>query len=262
MAQTISDNGVTFSNTAAAPQLFSIGASVASNAITVTLDPTTCVFRSTTATTGTPTAVQNAAQLSLVISATDSFGAVTAAGTQRIAILAINNAGTMELAASNLAGGVSLDETGVITTVTAATTATQIKSTTARTGVAYKVVGFIDVPFTTAVGYGALVTVQGYGGQALASMASLGYGQLPQASGRVQGTTYYNTYGKPIFEYFNYLIYASGTSTITVNGVVIATALGNNSNFGANSCISFIVPPGASFIISSGVSVASWTENR
>ena len=117
----LTNDGVQFANgsiqpSAAQPAIVSIGATVASNAITVTLAPCSLAFRDITLTTGTPAYVTAAATVSLVIAATDSFAAVTAGGTQRIAILAINNAGTIELAASNLSGGVSLDETGVITT--------------------------------------------------------------------------------------------------------------------------------------------------
>lgn len=256
MTTTVSDNGVTYGNTAAANSLYSIGASVAANAITVTLDPTTIAFRNTTLTTGTPTVVQNASQLSLTIASTDSFGLVTAAGNQRIAILAINNAGTMELAASALVGGVSLDETGVITTSTAVTTSTGIKAANVRTGVAYKVVGFIDATFTTAVGWGSLVLVQGQGGQALSAMSSLGYGQTWQTVTRSSGTTYYNTTGRPIviapYSLSGGVVTAAGgTVDVTVGGLLLAQVGVNNS-----ASYAFItVPPGVSYSFASNVSL-------
>lgn len=248
MTAAISDNGVTYGNSAAASSLYSIGASVASNAITVTLDPTTIAFRNTTLTTGTPTVVQNASQLSLTIASTDSFGLVTAAGNQRIAILAINNAGTMELAASALYGGVALDETGVITTATAVTTSTGIKAANVRTGVAYKVVGFIDATFTTAVGWGSLVLVQGQGGQALSAMSSIGYGQTWQSVTRTSGTTYYNTTGKPITLVVQ--INISSASNVTVNGVLISLLSAPASTYGS---LTTVIPPGASYVVTDTV---------
>jgi hypothetical protein len=192
----------------------SIGATASSGVLTVTLNPTLLDFRSTTLTNGSATTVSLAAQASLTIAATDSFGLVTAYGNQRIAILAINNAGTIELAASALYGGVSLDETGVITTAATATTATAIKASAVRTGVAYRVIGFVDATFTTAVGWGSPTLIQGQGGEALSAMSSLGYGQTWQSvtGSRAAGTTYYNTTGKPIIVSFN--IATSGSSAV------------------------------------------------
>ena len=247
-------------------QLRPISASVASNAITISASALTLEFRSTTLTSGAVTTVSGT-PANLVIAATDSFAAVTAGGTQRIAILAINNAGTIELAASNLAGGVSLDETGVITTAATATTATAIKATAVRTGVAYRVVGFVDVPFTTAVGYGAIVTVQGQGGQALAAMSSLGYGQTWQnlTGSRAAGTTYYNTTGRPITVSWtpNCTSGTGGAATAVVNGVTLTG--GAVSVAGYNSNIVFVVPTGGSYVMSavSGVtSVLNCSELR
>ncbi len=251
-----------YADRAASSRVFSISASVASNAITVSASNLSLDFRSTTLTAGTVTTVQGT-PANLVIAATDSFAAVTAAGTQRIAILAINNAGTIELAASNLVGGVSLDETGVITTATTATTATAIKAAAVRTGVAYRVVGFVDVPFTTAVGYGAIVTVQGQGGQALAAMSSLGYGQTWQdvTGSRAVNTTYYNTTGKPITVAINVSSGTSASGSIVVNSQNVITGTANW--WSVLPSITFIVPAGASYGTSTtNVAIGSWRELR
>jgi hypothetical protein len=245
----------------AAPQLRTVTATVASNAITVTLAPNTIVFRSTTANNGAVTSVSNAANVTLTIASTDSFGAVTAGGNQRLAILAINNAGTIELAASNLAGGVNLDETGVITTATTATTATAIKAANVRSNVAYRVVGFIDVPFTTGTGWGALVRVQGAGGQAMAALSSLGYGQTWQdvTGSRVGGTTYYNTTGKPIFVTVRANL-SNPNITLTVSGLNMGTIFTGTNNLGS---VSACVPPGAPYVVTvSAGSIAAWNELR
>jgi hypothetical protein len=200
-------------------------------------------FRSTTLTSGTVTTISGTPS-SLTIASTDSFGLVTAYGNQRIVILAINNAGTIELAASALYGGVSLDETGVITTAATATTATAIKAANVRTGVAYRVIGFVDATFTTATGWGSLVEVQGYGGQALNAMSSLGYGQTWQTVTRTSGVTYYNTTGKPILFAAN-SVNLSGGFTLTVNG---ATALTNAASAVTVMVGPVVIPAGASYV--------------
>lgn len=257
MAVILSDAGIQFANgsiqpAAAQPALAPITASITSNAITVTLTASALAFRNTTLTNGAVSYVNTAVSLTLVIAATDSFALVTASGNQRLAILAINNAGTMELAATAIYGGVSLDETGVITTVTAATTATQIKAGAVRTGVAYRVVGFIDCTFTTSTGWGSLALVQGAGGNAATSMGSLGYGQTWQnvTASRALGTTYYNTTGKPITVSISGS--AGGLST-SCNGVTVGGG-------GSYSICVFQVPPGGSYRENS--SIAVWSELR
>ena len=246
------------------PQLQPITASVAANAITVSASALTLDFRATSLTNGAVTTVSGT-PANLTIAASDSFGLVTAAGSQRIAVLAINNAGTIELAATALSGGVSIDETGVITTVTAATTGTQIKSTTARSNVAYRVIGLIDATFTTATGWGSLALVQGTGGNAAESMQSLGYGQTWQnvTGSRAAGTTYYNNTGRPIVVnvYVNYTSNAS--NTYTVNGVTVAGIGGSGAAANMNMTASFVVPPGASYLMSAGGgTISSWSELR
>jgi hypothetical protein len=255
---------VTASTSTVAP-LQPITAAIASNAITITPSALSLDFRNSTLTNGSVTRVSST-PAALVIAATDSFGLVTAAGNQRIAILAINNAGTIELAASALVGGVSLDETGVITTATAATLGTHIKAANVRTGVAYRVVGFVDATFTTATGWGSLALVQGTGGQALASMSSMGYGQtwINYGAVKVTGVTYYNTTGRPIFVNIvasNSLV--NGQSQLLVGGVI--ATLCSTENAGVAATFSAIVPPGASYILSQitgTLTAAYWAELR
>jgi hypothetical protein len=250
----------------------SISATVAANAITVSASYLSLDFRNTTLTNGTVTTVAGT-PANLTIASTDSFGLVTAAGNQRIAILAINNAGTIELAASALVGGVNLDETGVITTVAAATAGAQIKSATARTNVAYRVIGFINATFTTGTGWGSLTVVQGAGGQALAAMSSLGYGQTWQdvAGSRAMQTTYYNTTNKPIMVMVSCFTTTNSTAgfTVSVGGLVLAWVQVTDNNGSVyqamRNSITFIVPPGASYSadsITTAVTIGNWTELR
>ena len=244
-------------------QLQPITAAIASNAITITPSALSLEFRNTTLTNGAVSFVEGT-PAALVIASTDSFGLVTAAGNQRIAILAINNAGTIELAASALVGGVSLDETGVITTATAATLGTHIKAANTRTGVAYRVIGFVDATFTTATGWGSLVLVQGTGGQALAAMSSLGYGSMGSnlAGGtRLQNVTYYNTSGRPRW--------VSGYLNCTTANNFQTLHNGNIVNY-ASCVVSGVAPffllvgPGENYLINPGganFSLTAWYEH-
>ena len=241
------------------PQIQPVGASVAANALTLTLDPTTLDFRSTTLTSGAVNTRQVAAQISLVISSGSTLGTVNATAA-RLAILAIDNAGTVELAVSNLSGGVNLDETTLISTTSeggagAADSATVIYSTTARTNVPFRVVGFVDITEATAGTWATAPTlVQGAGGN---SMASLGTGQTWQTVTRVSGTTYYNTTGKPIFLNIQYTS-GVGTIAITVDGIVVSQSGGTSGLFSVGA----IIPPGRAYSFAGPPTINSVTELR
>jgi hypothetical protein len=83
-------------------------------------------------------------------------------------VIAINNAGTIELAVINVAGGNDLSETGLISTTAISASATSnsvFYSTTARTNVAYRVVGYVESTQATAGTWAtAPSTIQGQGG--------------------------------------------------------------------------------------------------
>lgn len=242
-----------------------ISASVASNALTITLSPTTLDFRSATLTSGAVNTRQVASAISLVISNGSTLGTISAQQS-RIAVLAIDNAGTVELAAVNVAGGVDLSETGIVNTTAeggagAADLATVIYSTTVRTGVPYRVVGYVESTQATAGTWAtAPSTVQGYGGQALAAMSSLGHGQTWQNVTRNTGQTYYNTTGKPIV--LSITLNATSNANVTVNGVAIwGSSYGDNTGQVAVTG-SVVIPPGASYVFTLGGSVRAVTELR
>jgi hypothetical protein len=236
-----------------------ISASVASNALTISASSLSLDFRSATLSSGAVTNVLGA-PANLVVPSGATLGTVSAQQS-RIVVLAINNAGTLELAVTNIAGGTDLTETGRISTtaITAgATSASVVYSTTARTNVAYRVVGYVESTQATAGTWAtAPSTVQGYGGQALAAMSSIGYGQTWQSVTRTSGTTYYNTTGKPI----TVVVFSFGTTTLLmqVNGV----SAWNQNSVGAGSvpCGSVLVPPGASYVVTCS-SIAAWNELR
>jgi hypothetical protein len=141
-----------------------------------------------------------------------------------------------------------------------------VYSTTARTSLPFRVVGFIQSTQATAGTWAtAPSTIQGYGGQALSAMSSLGYGQTWQdvTASRALGTTYYNTTGRPI----TVVVTLASTNTspfanLTVGGV-IAVALGTGAS-GIYLTGTAIIPPGASYTINTGtgLSINKWTELR
>jgi hypothetical protein len=243
------------------PQVQSISASVASSALTISASALSLDFRSTTLGSGTVTTVSGTPS-NLVISSGSTLGTVSAQQS-RIVVIALNNAGTIELAAVNISGGTKLDETNLISTTAeggagAADSASVIYSTTARTSLAYRVIGFIESTQATAGTWAtAPSTIQGYGGQALDSMGSLGYSQTWQAftfgTNRISGTTYYNTTGRPIQVAIN----GSGVGgTFFVNGVQLGTWSGV-----AETAQSAIVPPGGTYV-ATATSLLQWSELR
>ena len=248
-------------------KLQSIAATVASNALTLTLNPTSLSFRSNPLSSGVINQRTVPAAISLVVPSTATLGTI-AATAARLALLAIDNAGTVELAVVNLAGGNNLDETTLISTTAisaAATAANVIYSTTARTNVAFRVVGFVDITEAVAGTWAtAPSTIQGAGGQAFSALQSIGYGQtLQQLNGsRANNVTYYNTTGRPIMVMVAMATTSAGTSiNATVNGV---TYQGSTGTASTNGFIEFIVPPGASYLVSIALysSLPSWAELR
>jgi len=252
-------------------QIQPISASVAGNALTLTLNPTSLDFRSSTLNSGAVNTRVVGSAISLVVSSGSTLGTVNAVAA-RLAILAIDNAGTVELAVANLAGGLNLDETTLISTTAeggagAADSASVIYSATARTNVPFRVVGFVDITEATAGTWAtAPTTVQGVGGQALTAMASLGYGQTWQdvSASRVAGTTYYNTTGKPI------AVSIKGTNStatnnlgLTINGVLVA-ATGTATTAQSIQTISGVVPPGGAYSasVTGSMTIGLWAELR
>ena len=246
----------------------SITASVAASALTITLNPTILDFRSSPLTSGTVTSLVVAAAISLTIPSTSTMG-TTSAVQSRIVVLAINNAGTVELAAVNIAGGSVLDETTLITTiaaVAAGNSATAYYSTTARSSVAYRVVGYVESTQATAGTWAtAPSTIQGMGGQALTAMGSIGYGQTWQdlTASRVLLTNYYNTTSKPIF--LSIQIGAFGNTAdalLLLNGVIISRQFGGIVGGSFSFTIQGIVPVGQYYNAQSAQAIVKWSELR
>lgn len=233
----------------------SIGASVAANALTLTINPNVMDFRSASLTSGTPSRETLANALTLTVPSGATLGTTNGAAAH-LMVLELLDGTTLRPAVVNLAGGLNLDETGLIsaTAISAgATSKTTVYSDANVSNVPYRVVGFIAIAEATAGTWASAPTlVQGVGGQALSALSSLGFGQSWQAVTRTSGTTYYNTTGRPIA-----VMFQNGVSSNT-NVVVNGTSLGGSastSNTYAN--MTFIVPPDGSYSLTeaSGVRV-------
>jgi len=254
MTTSISDSGVQFADnsvqaSAAAPQIINISASVAANALTISTGALSLAFRSTTLGSGATTTITGT-PANLVVPSTATLGTVSATQS-RLAVIAFNSTPSggsgIELAVINIAGGVDLSETGLMSTLAisgASNSATAFYSTTLRNSpMAYRVIGYVESTQATAGTWAtAPSTIQGYGGQALAAMSSLGYGQTWQSVTRTSGTTYYNTTGKPIFLM---VFYSSSSCTITINGAALGPVASAN---GTTQTVNMaIIPTGASY---------------
>lgn len=255
----LTSNGTTWASTppaGGAQPIQPIAASVGSSALTCTLNPTTLNFRNTPLTSGTINSRTVATAISVVVPSTATLGTVSAQQS-RLVLLALDNAGTVELAVVNISGSTNLDETTLISTtaiIAGSNSTNVVYSTTARTSLPFRVVGYVESTQATAGTWAtAPTTIQGQGGQALAAMSSLGYNQTWQVvtGSRALSTTYYNTTGKPIYVLIDGLAGAIG---FVVNG---NTGL---SGGGANN-YSFIVPINNSYSATAS-SVARWSELR
>ena len=248
-------------------QIQSVGASVASNALTVTLAPTTLDFRNSTLSSGSPNTRYVQSQLSIVVPSGATLGTV-AATRARLVILALDNGGTVELGICNISGGLILDETNLINTTAisaSATSSSVVYSATARTNVPYRVVGFVDITEATAGTWATAPSlVQGSGGQSLSVLSSIGYGQNYQdvSASRNLSTTYYNTTGRPIYVTVRMSSTTRCEPQLIVNGV---SFFGTAAETGVYMSVSGIVPPDGAYLASTTAGTPTkqgWVELR
>jgi hypothetical protein len=253
--------------------------SVAANALTIAVktlagndpsssDPVLVLFRNSTLTDGSYTAVSITSATTLVVSSGSTLGTL-ANILANLVVLLINNAGTAELAISNLAGGVNLDGTGIVSTTAeggagAADSATVVYSTTARSNVAYRPVALMEItqvtPGTWATAHTKLTPISNP-----QVLMSLGYGQTWQdlTASRALGTTYYNTTGKPIAVHVRLTSNSSAAGTYALDGI---TLVGNQQTSpGASLAVDFIVQPNKSYscnVTGGTPTLITWNELR
>jgi hypothetical protein len=173
------------------PQIRPVAASVSGNAMTVSLTPCTVDFRSPTLANGAVTSVPVIATESLIIPSGATLGTTNGVAS-RIAIVAINNAGVLELAVANTSGIGSLSEDTLINTTAisaASNSASTFYSEFARAGVPYRVVGYVDSTQAAAgVWASSPSKVQGQGGQTI-------IGLIPLDNAKAQATAWVNFNG-------------------------------------------------------------------
>ena len=150
-------------------QIPTITATVATNILTLGLNPCSLDFRSSTASSGATTTRNVTAAISMTVSNGSTLGTVNAVAS-KLAVLAIDNAGTVELAVVNANAYGLLDERVLISTTAeggtgTADSGTVIYSTTARTSVPFRIVGYVESTQATAGAYAtAPSNIAGMGG--------------------------------------------------------------------------------------------------
>lgn len=249
-------------------RILDIDATVSSNILTCSTSSAFLDFRSDTLSFGQGTIAVDIPILSIAVPNTATLG-TTNGVSARLVLLVAYNSGTPVLCITNLAGGLQLDETNLIspTTIsTASDSANVIYSASAVSASSpYRVVGFVDIQQSTAgVWASAPTLVQGAGGQALASLSSLGYGQTWQdvTGSRALGTTYYNTTGKPI------TVFTRMSSTVATDPRLFVGAItlyGTGGNSGVSLSVIGIVPPGSAYAssVAGGTgTLINWYELR
>lgn len=254
------------------PQLQPLGAAISAGKLVITLNETTIDFRAGSLLDGTINRAQITTPLTLEVSSGSTLGMVNGVAATLV-VIATEYYGAVQLGIVNIAGGVSLDETYLISTtaeggVGAADSDSVIYTTTALTNVPFRVIGYIDITQATAGSWVSNPTrVQGSGGQAMTSLQSIGNGQTWQTGGRSLATTYYNTTSKPILV----SVTAVGTASVsytqlnaTVDGVLIARSVSTNNGSATYTNVVFIVPPGMSYSVTqTGTgSLSLWAELR
>lgn len=218
-------------------------ATASAGAMTVTLQPTSIDFRATTLSSGVVTTVDIATAITLVVPSGATLGA-TATYAASLAVVAINNAGTVVLGIVNIGGGVDLSETGVISSTlvgAGSDLSTVIYSASAQTSKAYRVIGYIESTQAVAGTWVTPSLVQGAGGQNL-SMGTLGYGQTWQAVTRTAPTVYINSTGKPIM--LNVIAAIGQAYVLTIGSFTFPSAGTGPAEVNTTS---YIIPTGSTY---------------
>ena len=131
-------------------KLPTVTATVAASALTIGLAPQYLDFRSATLGSGTISTLA-AAPANIVVQGSATLGTANAVAA-RLVVAAMNNAGTVELAVANTAGLV-INEADLISTTAlsgGSTSAAIWYSTTLRTNLPFRIVGYLDITEATA----------------------------------------------------------------------------------------------------------------
>jgi len=218
------------------------------NGMTITIHPDALDFRSASLGDGAVNTRIVSAAVSTVISP-GSTGGTSDGLAARFAVLAIDAGSTVEVAWVNTAGGVDLDESDVINTVAeggagGADGNATIYSTTARTGVPFRRLGFFDI---TQANAGVWISQPSKVSGCIAALDKPPNAQIWTAMGRLLGATYYNTTGYDLE--LSGMAQSSGTNYgvfLTIGGVLMS---GSSSavNDGQYRSVYGKVKPGRSY---------------
>ena len=219
-------------------QIQTITATIASNALTLGLSPCSLDFRSSTATSGATTTRNFTTSISMTVSNGSTLG-TTSGVLSKLAVLAIDNAGTVELAVVNANAYGFLDERLLISTTAegglgAADSGTVIYSTTARTNVPFRIVGYVESTQATA---GAWATspsnVAGMGGDIQSNLNILTSGTaVASTSGTSIDFTGLPSWVKKITVMF------SGVSTSGTSNILIQLGTGTTPTYTTSGYLS------------------------
>ena len=215
-------------------------------AFTVSLAPTYLMFRSNSASSGITYTRQVSSTITLNIPSGSSFGLPASGATLyygRIAIIAIDNGGSVVLAAAN--ASIRLDESNLITTTllsgSSSSASVYYSNPAIGSSCAYRVVGYVDAYYTSAGGWQVVQLVQGAGGNALSSLSGIGNGQIWASASITRTTTYYNTTGRPIaFSYYGNITAGFTNISCYINGVKRASSF---MQAGTAEAFGFIIVP-------------------
>ncbi len=246
--------------------LQSITASISGNNLTIALNPTVIDFYNSSISNGVAVTRTVPSQIQIVIPNGATLGASNSIR-MRIAVLAIDNSGVIELAVVNSYGTFNFDDTNVITTTaisSSSNSANIIYSNSSRTGVSFRLIGIVDSTQATAGIYAiAPSLVRGFGCEYLYSLSTSGFAQKWQdvTGSRSLGTTYRNTTNKPISIIINAAAaLLGGNMAVTVDGVSIHSVSGLALGALTNASIPNI-PVGHSYIVSgSNLTINKWAE--
>ena len=193
-------------------QLMPITVSQSAGAMILTLNPTSLDFRNANTGSNTVTTLSVSTAITLTIPSTATLG-TTSAVASKLLLLAINNAGTIELAVCNAWNNTNLNEASTINTTTISTGATSAVtnySTTGRTGVYFRVIGELASTQTTAGTWASLPTIKSGGAWS------------PLVNSLTSGTAVASTSGKTI-DFTNIPSWAKRI-TIMLSGISTAGA--------------------------------------
>jgi len=240
-------------------QIQSITASVATSALTVTLNPTRLDFRSATLSSGTINTRYIQSAVSLTVPSGATLG--TSNGIEsKLTVIALDNAGTIELAIINLSTGTILDEAALLSTTvldTSSDSADVAYSTTARTNLPFRVVGYVTSTQATAGTWASSPSIISGVSPGVFS-AVVGQAALPLTSGTAKA---YNWNGFSTNTSLDFTSIPSWVKRITImlNGISTSGSSAVQVQLGTGSTPTYTTSGYVSYVLFNGGTTSSTT---